>query len=83
MYTADVNDAQFSCDCQLHLVVNLSNDCCDRENAARRDCSEPKQSFSHLTELKGVACGILAAWAVTAASPVIAANLVGGRIPFH
>ncbi|KAJ4726697.1 thylakoid lumenal 17.4 kDa protein, chloroplastic [Melia azedarach] len=46
--------------------------------SARRDCSEPKQSFSHLTELKGVACGILAAWAVTAASPVIAANL---RLP--
>ncbi|GAY65085.1 hypothetical protein CUMW_238510 [Citrus unshiu] len=42
--------------------------------SARRNSSESKESFSHLKELKGVACGFLAAWAVTAASPVIAAN---------
>lgn len=46
------------------------------DEAARRNSSEPKESFSHLKELKGVACGFLAAWAVTAASPVIAANQV-------
>ncbi|KAL5736941.1 hypothetical protein ACOSQ2_031729 [Xanthoceras sorbifolium] len=38
------------------------------------DLSESKDKFSHLKELRGVACGILAVWAVTASSPVIAAN---------
>lgn len=38
--------------------------------------SETPKSISHGTQLKGVACGILAAWAVTTASPVVAANLV-------
>lgn len=31
-------------------------------------------SFSQFKELRSVACGVLAVWAVTAASPVIAAN---------
>ena len=32
--------------------------------------------YKRFKELKGVACGFLAVWALTAASPVIAANLV-------
>ncbi|KAI9156634.1 hypothetical protein LWI28_009891 [Acer negundo] len=43
-----------------------------------REFPESKEKFSHLKELKGVACGILAALAVTAASPVVAATL---RLP--
>ncbi|XP_031252829.1 thylakoid lumenal 17.4 kDa protein, chloroplastic-like [Pistacia vera] len=46
--------------------------------SGRRDISESKEKNSHLKELKGVACGILAAWAVSSASPVIAANV---RLP--
>jgi hypothetical protein len=43
---------------------------------AARDGSESKGSLFHFKEIKSVACGILAVWAVTAASPVIAANQV-------
>ncbi|XP_044488031.1 thylakoid lumenal 17.4 kDa protein, chloroplastic [Mangifera indica] len=46
--------------------------------SARRHVSESKEIISHLKELRGVVCGILASWAVTSASPVIAANL---RLP--
>ncbi|KAG6650452.1 hypothetical protein I3843_06G039800 [Carya illinoinensis] len=43
-----------------------------------RDGSESKGGLFQFKELKSVACGILAVWAVTAASPVIAA---GQRLP--
>ncbi|KAK7838905.1 thylakoid lumenal 17.4 kda protein [Quercus suber] len=39
-----------------------------------RDGSESKRSLFHFKEIKNVACGILAVWALTATSPVIAAN---------
>ncbi|CAK9151581.1 unnamed protein product [Ilex paraguariensis] len=42
--------------------------------SATRDGSTPKEGYSQFKELRNVACGILAAWAVTAASPVGAAN---------
>ncbi|KAL5538993.1 hypothetical protein UlMin_024312 [Ulmus minor] len=42
--------------------------------SASRDGSEQKENLSHVKQLKNVAFGILAAWAVTAASPVVAAN---------
>ncbi|CAL9008895.1 unnamed protein product [Prunus brigantina] len=48
--------------------------CC----SASRDGHELKENLSQLKQLKNVACGILAVWAVTAASPVIAA---GQRLP--
>ncbi|KAJ0044545.1 hypothetical protein Pint_05103 [Pistacia integerrima] len=54
---------------ELHSPLRIS---C----SGRRDISESKEKNSHLKELKGVACGILAAWAVSSASPVIAANVV-------
>ncbi|KAK6936652.1 Pentapeptide repeat [Dillenia turbinata] len=42
------------------------------------NCSAENRSSNHriapIKDIKSVACGILAAWAVTAASPVIAAN---------
>lgn len=41
---------------------------------AARDDSESKRSLFHFKEIKNVACGILAVWALTATSPVIAAN---------
>ncbi|XP_021805479.1 thylakoid lumenal 17.4 kDa protein, chloroplastic [Prunus avium] len=48
--------------------------CC----SASRVGHELKENLSQLKQLKNVACGILAVWAVTAASPVIAA---GQRLP--
>lgn len=45
-------------------------------SGAARDGSESKVNLLQFKELRGVACGVLAAWAVTAASPVIAANQV-------
>ncbi|XP_048325420.2 thylakoid lumenal 17.4 kDa protein, chloroplastic [Ziziphus jujuba] len=44
--------------------------CC----SASRDGPELKENLSHIKQLKNVACGILAVWAVTTALPVIAAN---------
>ncbi|KAL6291693.1 hypothetical protein ACE6H2_009203 [Prunus campanulata] len=60
--------------------------CCSGEPSAlilltiltSRDGHELKENLSQLKQLKNVACGILAVWAVTAASPVIAA---GQRLP--
>ena len=47
--------------------------------ASRRDDDpeqvQPKENVSRFKELRSVACGVLAAWAVTAASPVIGANV--------
>lgn len=48
--------------------------------AAARDGSESKGSLFQFKELKSVACGILAVWAVTAASPVIAAGQVDSSL---
>lgn len=48
--------------------------------AAATDGSESKGSFFQCNELKSVACGILAAWAVTAALPGIAANQVNSTV---
>ena len=48
---------------------------------ASRDGSEEKENLSHVKQLKNVAFGILAAWAVTAASPVVAANQVYNTSP--
>ncbi|KAK1366425.1 Glucan endo-1,3-beta-D-glucosidase [Heracleum sosnowskyi] len=42
--------------------------------SASRDCSSSKEILSHFKELRNVACGVLAVWAVTTASPVDAAN---------
>ncbi|KAL8519529.1 hypothetical protein ACS0TY_010453 [Phlomoides rotata] len=42
--------------------------------SSTRNGSESVEKLSHFKELRNVACGILAVWAVTAASPVIAAN---------
>lgn len=50
--------------------------------AAKRDGSESVENLSQFKELRNVACGILAVWAVTAASPVIAANQVKTQDPF-
>lgn len=45
--------------------------------AASRDGAELEGKLPQLKkQLKNVACGILAVWAVTTASPVIAANQV-------
>jgi hypothetical protein len=45
--------------------------------AGSRDGSQSRESlFQFKKEINYVACGILAAWAVTAASPVIAAGQV-------
>lgn len=41
---------------------------------------ELKESLPHMKQLKRVACGILAVWTVTTASPVIAANPVSKTI---
>ncbi|KAL2542283.1 Thylakoid lumenal 17.4 kDa protein [Abeliophyllum distichum] len=38
------------------------------------DGYKPVESFAQFKELRSVACGVLAVWAVTAASPVIASN---------
>ncbi|KAK2992762.1 hypothetical protein RJ640_023275 [Escallonia rubra] len=38
------------------------------------DGAVPKESLTQFKELRNLACGILAAWAVTAASPVVAAT---------
>lgn len=43
---------------------------------AARDGSESKRSLFNFKEIKNVACGILAVWALNATSPVIAANQV-------
>ncbi|BBG98403.1 Tetratricopeptide repeat-like superfamily protein [Prunus dulcis] len=48
------------------------------ESENKMDGHELKENLSQLKQLKNVACGILAVWAVTAASPVIAA---GQRLP--
>lgn len=48
--------------------------------AVARDGSESKGGLFQFKELKSVACGILAVWAVTAASPVIAAGQVGSTL---
>ncbi|GMY07565.1 thylakoid lumenal 17.4 kDa protein, chloroplastic [Fagus crenata] len=45
-----------------------------RITCSTRDGSESKGSPFHFKEIKSVACGVLAVWALTAASPVIAAN---------
>ncbi|XP_059435328.1 thylakoid lumenal 17.4 kDa protein, chloroplastic [Corylus avellana] len=45
-----------------------------RISCSARDGSESKGSLLQFKELRGAACGVLAVWAVTAASPVIAAN---------
>ncbi|KAK9914535.1 hypothetical protein M0R45_038309 [Rubus argutus] len=50
---------------QLPLRVSCS---------ASRDGPELEGKLPHLKQLKNVACGVLAVWAVTTASPVIAAN---------
>lgn len=42
--------------------------------SATSDGSSAKESWSQVKELRNVACGVLAVWAVTAASPVVAAN---------
>ncbi|XP_057950835.1 thylakoid lumenal 17.4 kDa protein, chloroplastic isoform X2 [Malania oleifera] len=42
--------------------------------SAIKDGSRVEGCFSHFNKLKNVACGILAVWAVTTASPVIAAR---------
>ncbi|KAK9292157.1 hypothetical protein L1049_020116 [Liquidambar formosana] len=52
---------------ELHSPIRIS---C----SATRDGSERKERSSHFKELKSLACGMLAVWAVNAASPVIAAN---------
>ncbi|XP_059667264.1 thylakoid lumenal 17.4 kDa protein, chloroplastic [Cornus florida] len=39
-----------------------------------RDGSKIEESSFHFKELRNVACGVLAVWAVTTASPVVAAN---------
>lgn len=44
--------------------------------AATRDDSKSVENLSQFKELRNVACGILAVWAVTAVSPVIAASQV-------
>lgn len=51
-------------------------------HVAARDGSESVENLSQFKELRNVACGILAVWAVTAASPVIAANQVRIQEPF-
>lgn len=45
--------------------------------AASKDGREIKESACCFKELRNVACGALAVWAVAAASPVIAAGQVG------
>lgn len=50
--------------------------------SATRDGFISVDSFSQFKELRSVACGVLAVWAVTAASPVIAANQVKIQDPF-
>ncbi|KAM7463643.1 hypothetical protein LguiA_031764 [Lonicera macranthoides] len=42
--------------------------------SATRGYSTTKESLSPLKELRNIACGVLAVWAVTAASPVVAAS---------
>ncbi|KAG6422545.1 hypothetical protein SASPL_119121 [Salvia splendens] len=46
--------------------------------AATTDSSKSEENSSYFKELRNVACGVLAVWAVTAVSPVIAA---GQRLP--
>ncbi|XP_075647338.1 thylakoid lumenal 17.4 kDa protein, chloroplastic [Castanea sativa] len=51
---------------QFHSSITIT--------CSARDGSESKRSLFHLKDIKNVACGILAVWALTATSPVIAAN---------
>ncbi|KAL0358859.1 UNVERIFIED_CONTAM: Thylakoid lumenal protein, chloroplastic [Sesamum angustifolium] len=44
--------------------------------SATRDCSKGVECLPLFKEIRNVACGILAVWAVTAVSPVIAANQI-------
>lgn len=50
---------------------------------ASSDGPELKENLSHIKQLKNVACGVLAVWTVTTASPVIAANQVSKTILFN
>ncbi|XP_062120063.1 thylakoid lumenal 17.4 kDa protein, chloroplastic [Humulus lupulus] len=43
-------------------------------SVTRNGPEEVKENSSHVNQLKNVACGILAVWAVSTASPVVAAN---------
>ncbi|KAF3432789.1 hypothetical protein FNV43_RR23891 [Rhamnella rubrinervis] len=53
-------------------VHSPSRVCCS--GTASTNGPELKENLSHMLQLKNVACGILAVWTVTTASPVIAAN---------
>lgn len=48
--------------------------------AASKEGCEIKESTCGFKELRNVACGVLAVWAVTGASSVIAASQVGNRL---
>ncbi|KAK6117684.1 hypothetical protein DH2020_048536 [Rehmannia glutinosa] len=52
----------------LHLPTQI------RCSSKRDDDFKSVESLSQFKEIRNVACGILAVWAVTAVSPVIAAN---------
>lgn len=51
-------------------------------HTATRDGAKSEEIISQFKELRNVACGILAVWAVTAVSPVIAASPVSLQQPF-
>ncbi|KAH9622706.1 hypothetical protein KSS87_014847, partial [Heliosperma pusillum] len=63
-----------SCSLKIRLLVNLDN------RAANDGCGNgaDKEKSSQFKEARSVALGLLATWAITAASPVIAA---GQRLP--
>lgn len=45
--------------------------------AASKDCSNSEESSTQFKQLRNVACGFLAVWALSSVSPVIAAGQVG------
>ncbi|CAI9775078.1 unnamed protein product [Fraxinus pennsylvanica] len=59
---------------ELHLPFKIR--CSSIENGFKS-----VESSTQFKELRNVACGVLAVWAVTAASPVIAANQVKVQEP--
>lgn len=50
-----------------------------RPTAATGEGAQPKESLSPCKRIGTVACGLLAVWALTNTSPVIAANQVIAR----